>query len=72
MATVNFPTHGDLEIPAELTFIHPLDASLQGHWTSYGPGFVMGDKITTLQGPAGPGVVHGFMTQSDGSLVVLI
>jgi len=72
MATVNFPTHGDLEIPAEPTFIHLLDANLEGNWTSTGPGFVMGDKITTLQGPAGPGVVHGFMTQNDGSLAVLI
>jgi len=72
MATINFPTHGDLEIPADLTFIHPLEASLQGNWTNTGPGFMLGDKITTLKGPATPGVVHGFMTQSDGSLVVLI
>ena len=45
MAIVNFPTHGDLEIPAELTFIHPLEASLQGNWTNTGPGFMLGDKL---------------------------
>ena len=70
--TVNFPTHGDLEIPAEPTSIQPLDARLQENWTGSGPSFVMGEKITTLQGPAGPGVVHGFMTQNDGSSAVLI
>jgi len=70
MAIVNFPTHGTLEIPAELTFIHPLEA--REHWTNTGPGFTLGDKITTLEGPAIFGVVHGFVTQSDSSLVVLI
>jgi hypothetical protein len=50
MAIVNFPTHGTLEIPAELTFIHPLEA--RENWTSTGPGFTLGDKITTLEGPA--------------------
>jgi len=70
MAIVNFPTHDDLEIPAELTFIHLLEA--RENWTNTGPGFTLGDKITTLEGPAIFGVVHGFVTQSDGSLVVLI
>jgi len=70
MAMVNFPTHGNLEIPAELTFIHPLEA--KEHWTSTGPGFTLGDKITTLDGQAIFGVVHGFVTQSDSSPVVLI
>ena len=78
MAIVNFPTHGTLEIPAELTFIHPLEA--KEHLTNTGPGFTLGDKlrftlgdeITTLEGPAMFGVVHGFVTQSDSSLVVLI
>jgi hypothetical protein len=70
MAKVNFPTHGNLEIPAELTFIHPLEA--KENWTSTGPGFTLGDKITTLEGPAIFGVVHGFVTQSDSSPVVLI
>ena len=32
----------------------------------------MGDRIITLQGPAGQGVVHGFMTQVDDSIAVLI
>ena len=50
MAIVNFQTHGALEIPAELTFIHPLEA--RENWTSTGPGFTLGDKFTTLEGPA--------------------
>ena len=70
MAIVNFPTHGDLEIPAELTFIHSLAA--RENWTNTGPGFTLGDEITTLTGPVIFGVVHSFVTQSDGSLVVLI
>ena len=70
MAIVNFPTHGALEIPAELTFIHPLEA--RENWTNTGPGFTLGYKITTLEGPAIFGVVHGFVTQRDSSLVVLI
>jgi len=39
MAMVNLTTHGNLEIPAELTFIHPLEA--KEHWTSTGPGFTL-------------------------------
>jgi len=70
MAKVNFPTHGNLEIPAELAFIHPLEA--KENWTNTGPGFTLGDKITTLEGPAIFGVVHGFVTQRDSSPVVLI
>ena len=72
MATVNFPTHGDLEIPAEPTFIHVLEANGEPNWTDTGPDFTMGDRIITLQEPAVPGVVHGFMTQVDGSTAVLI
>ena len=67
MAIVNFLNHGDLEIPAELTFIHPLEA--RENWTNTGPGFTLGHKITALEGPAIFGVVHGFVTQSNGSLV---
>jgi hypothetical protein len=48
MATVNFPTHGDLEIPTEPTFIHLLETNLADNWTNTGPGFAMGDKITIL------------------------
>jgi len=72
MATVHFPTLGDLEIPAEPTFIHVLEADGEPNWTDTGPDFTMGDRIITLQGPAGPGVVHGFMTQVDSSTAVLI
>ena len=72
MATVHFPTLGDLEIPAEPTFIHVLEANREPNWTDTGPDFTMGDRIITLQGPVGPGVVHGFMTQEDGSIAVLI
>jgi len=70
MARVNFPTHGNLEIPAELTFINPLEA--KENWTSTGPGFTLGDKITTVEGPAIFGVVHGFVTQRDSSPLVLM
>ena len=70
MAKVNFPTHGVLHIPAEFAFIHPLKA--KDNWTRNGPRFTIGDKIATLVGPAMFGVVHGFVTQMDGSLLALI
>jgi len=70
MAKVNFPTHGILEIPADLAFIHPLEA--RENWTKIGPRFTLGDKITTLEGPAIFGVVHGFVTKMDSSSLVLI
>ena len=72
MATVYFPTLGDLEIPAEPTFIHILEANHAPNWTDTGPDFRMGDRIITSLKPAGQGVVHGFMTQEDGSIAVLI
>jgi hypothetical protein len=58
MATVHFPTLGDLEIPAEPTFIHVLEANREPNWTGTGPDFTLGDRITTLQEPAGPRVVQ--------------
>jgi len=70
MAKVDFPIHGILEIPAEIAFIHLLDA--RENWTKTGPRFTLGDKITTLEGPAISGVVHGFVTQMDSSSLVLI
>jgi hypothetical protein len=68
MAKVNFPTHGILEIPAEIAFIHPLEA--RENWTKTGLQFALGDKITTTEGQAIFGVVHGFVTQLDSSSLV--
>jgi len=70
MAKVNFTTHGILEIPAEIAFIHPLEAA--ENWTKTGPQFIPGGKITIKEGQPILGVVHGFVTQSDSSLLVLI
>jgi len=70
MARVNFTTHGILEIPAELTFIHPLEAT--ANWTEKGPQFVFGERITTKEVQPTFGLVHGFITQSNGSSLVLI
>jgi len=70
MVTVDFPTHGALEILAELTFIHPLEN--RENWTKNGPQFTLGDKISISARPAMLGVVHGFVTQMDGSSTVLI
>jgi len=70
MAKVIFPIHGILEIPAEIDFIHPLEA--RENWTKTGPQFALGDKITTTEGQAIFGVVHGFVTQLDSGSLVLI
>jgi len=70
MVKVKFPTHGILEIPAEIAFIHPLEA--RENWTKTGPRFTLGDKITTLEVPAIFRVVHGFVTQMNSSSLVLI
>jgi len=70
MAKVDFPTHGALEILADLTFIHPLEN--RENWTKTGPQFILEDKISTLARPAMLGVIHGFVTQMDGSSTVLI
>ena len=70
MAKVNFTTHGILEIPTEMVFIHPLEATV--NWTMTGPQFILGGKITIKEGQPFLGVVHGFVTQPNGSLLVLI
>jgi len=49
MATVDFPTHGSLEILMDLDFIHPLET--RENWTETGPQFKLGDKISTLTKP---------------------
>ena len=70
MAKVNFTTHGTLEILAEISFIHPLEA--KDNWTMTGPQFALVDTIRTMVGGHIFGVVHGFATQPDSSLLVLI
>ena len=70
MAKVNFTTHGILDIPAEIAFLHPLEAT--ENWTKTGPQFTLGEKITSKEGQPILGVVHGFVTQSDSSSLVLI
>jgi len=70
MATVNFPTHGPLEILMDLSFINPLEAL--ANWTETGPKITLGDKISFLWTPVTHGVVHGFVTQTDGNSAVLI
>ena len=59
-----------LEIPAEIAFIHPLEA--RENWTKTGLQFVLGDTITITEGKSIFGVVHGFVTQLDSSSLVLI
>ena len=70
MATVEFPTHGSLEILMDFSFIHPLEA--QENWSKTGPQFTLGNKISTLSTPVLHGVVYGFVTQMDGTSTVLI
>jgi len=70
MVSVDFQTKGTLEILAERTFIHPLEAT--ANWAPTGPQFVLGERITTLAIPPTLGVVHGFITPPNGSLLVLI
>jgi len=70
IATVEFPTHGSLEILMDLSFIHPLEAL--ENWSKTGPHFTLGNKISTLAKPVMLGVVHGFVTQMDGTFTVLI
>jgi len=70
MATVEFPTHGSLEILMDINFIHPLET--RENWSATGPQFTLGNKIFTLAKPVVRGVVHGFVTQRDGTSTVLI
>ena len=70
MARVEFKAHGTLEIPAEITFIHPLESS--ANWVATGPQYELGDKITTLAMGSATGIVHGFVIQPDKSLSVLV
>ena len=66
MARVDFKAHGILEI----AFIHPLEA--EEIWVMTGPQYTLGDRITTMTGLHIFGIVHGFVTQPDKSLLVLI
>jgi hypothetical protein len=70
MARVDFKAHGTLEIPAEIVFIHPLEA--EENWVMTGPQYTLGDRITTMVRLHIFGIVHGFVTQPDNSLLVLI
>jgi len=65
-----FKTHCTLEIPAEITFIHPLEA--KENWVATGPQYELGNKITTLAIGNVIGIVHGFVIQPDKSLLVLV
>ena len=57
MATVNFPTHGSLEILMDPNVITPPEA--RADWTETGPQFTLGDMICSLATPVTHGVVHG-------------
>jgi len=70
MATVHFHSHGLLEILMDSSVITLLEA--RAHWTETGPKFTLGDIISTLATPVTHGVVHGFVTQADGTAAVLI
>ena len=50
--------------------ITPLEA--RADWTEKGPQFTLGDMICSLATPVTHGVVHGFVTQADGTVAVLI
>jgi len=47
IATVDFPTHGALEILTDLTFIHPLEN--RENWTKTEPQFTLRDKSLPLR-----------------------
>jgi len=69
-ASVYFQNHGLLEILMDSSVITLLEA--QAHWTETGPEFTLGDMISSLATPVTHGVVHGFVTQADGTIAVLI
>ena len=70
MVRVEFKAHGILEIPAEITFIYPLES--RENWVATGPHYELGDKITTLEAGSVTGIVHGFVTQPNKSLLVIV
>jgi len=70
MAMVDFRKHGTLEILMDSSVITPLEAL--ANWTETGPKFALGDMISSLATPITHGVVHGFVTQPDGTTTVLI
>jgi len=70
MATVHFHIHGPLEILMDPSVITLLEA--RAHWTETGPRFKLGDMISSLTTPVTHGVVHGFVTQAEGTVAVLI
>jgi len=70
MATVYFPNHGSLEILMDSNVITRLEA--RADWTATGPQFTLRDMICSLATPVTHGVVHGFVTQADGTVAVLI
>jgi len=69
MSMVVFPDHGPLEILMDTSCINPLESRTD--WTKTGPKFTLGDKISSLATPVAHGVVHGFVTQTDGTSAVL-
>jgi len=70
MATIHFPIHGSLEMLMDSNVITPLAA--RADWIKTGPKFALGDMISSLATPVTYGVVHGFVTQADGAVAVLV
>jgi len=69
MAMVEFPDHGPLEILMDTSCMNPLES--RDNWTKTGPKFILGDKISSMATPVAHGVVHGFVTQTNGTSAVL-
>ena len=70
MAMVHFHNHGLFEILMDSSVITPLEA--RADWAETGPKLTLGDMIVSLATPVTHGVVHGFVTQADGTMAVLI